>query len=100
MGNLFEEPIYENRLRHIPHFNNMGADIKAFDKTAIVRGPSKLVGRKVKATDLRAGASMLVAGMIAEGTTTIYNIEHLLRGYEKLVDKLNNVGANISLIDE
>lgn len=97
---LFEETIYENRLRHIPHLNNMGADIKAFDKTAIVRGPSKLVGRKVKATDLRAGASMLVAGMIAEGTTTIYNIEHLLRGYEKLVDKLNNVGANISLIDE
>lgn len=96
----FEETIYENRLRHIPHLNNMGADIKAFDKTALIRGRTPLIGRKVKATDLRAGASMLVAGMIAEGTTTIYNIEHLLRGYEKIVDKLNNVGANIRLIDE
>ncbi len=96
----FEETIYENRLRHIPHLNNMGADIKAFDKTALIRGRTPLVGRKVKATDLRAGASMLVAGMIADGTTIVYNIEHLLRGYEKIVDKLNNVGANIRLIDE
>lgn len=97
---LFEETIYENRLRQVPHLNNMGADIKAFDKTAIIRGKTPLVGRKVKATDLRAGASMLIAGMVAEGTTTIYNIEHLLRGYERIVDKLNNVGANIKLIDE
>lgn len=97
---LFEETIYENRLRHIPHLNSMGANIKALDKTAVIIGSTPLVGRKVKATDLRAGASMLVAGMIAEGTTTIYNIEHLLRGYEKLVNKLNNVGANIKLIDD
>lgn len=97
---LFEETIYENRLRHIPHLNNMGADIKAFDRNAIIKGSTPLVGRKVKATDLRAGASMLVAGMIAEGITTIYNIEHLLRGYERIVDKLNNVGANIKLVDE
>lgn len=97
---LFTETIYENRLRHIPHLNNMGADIHAFDRQAIIHGKTDLFGRKVKATDLRAGASMLVAGMIAEGTTTIYNIEHLLRGYEKIVDKLNNVGANIKLIDE
>ena len=97
---IFEETIYENRLRHIPHLNNMGADIKAFDKSAIINGKTDLVGRKVKATDLRAGASMLVAGMIADGTTIIYNIEHLLRGYERIVSKLNNVGANIELIDE
>lgn len=97
---LFEETIYENRLRHVPHLNNMGADIKAFDKNAIIKGKTDLVGRKVKATDLRAGASMLVAGMIADGTTTIYNIEHLLRGYERIVDKLNNIGANIKLVDE
>lgn len=96
----FEETIYENRLRHVPHLNNMGADIRAFDKNAVIRGKTKLKGRKVKATDLRAGASMLVAGMIADGTTTIYNIEHLLRGYERIVDKLNNVGANIKLVDE
>lgn len=97
---LFEETIYENRLRHIPYLNNMGANIKAFDQKAIIKGKTKLVGRMVKATDLRAGASMLVAGMIASGTTTISNIEHLLRGYERIVDKLNNVGANIKLIDD
>ena len=97
---LFEETIYENRLRHIPHLNNMGANIKAFEKNAVINGPTPLKGRRVKATDLRAGASMLVAGMIAEGETRIYNIEHLLRGYERIVDKLNNVGANIKLIDE
>ena len=97
---VFEETIYENRLRHIPYLNNMGAKINAFDKKALISGPTKLVGRRVKATDLRAGASMLVAGMIATGTTKVTNVEHLLRGYERLVDKLNNVGANIALIDE
>lgn len=97
---LFEETIYENRLRHVPHLNNMGANIKAFDTKAIIHGKTNLVGRKVKATDLRAGAAMLIAGMIADGETIIYNIEHLLRGYERIVDKLNNVGANIKLIDE
>jgi UDP-N-acetylglucosamine 1-carboxyvinyltransferase len=78
----------------------MGADIKAFDKTAIIRGKTPLVGKSVKATDLRAGAAMLIAGMVAEGETEVDNIEHLLRGYERIVDKLNNVGANIKLIDE
>lgn len=97
---IFEETIYENRLRHIPYLNNMGADIKTFDQKAVIKGKTKLKGRVVKATDLRAGASMLVAGMIAGGTTTISNIEHLLRGYERIVDKLNNVGANIKLIDD
>lgn len=97
---LFEETIYENRLRHVPYLNNMGANIKAFDQKAIITGKTPLKGRKVKATDLRAGASMLVAGMIASGTTTITNIEHLLRGYERIVDKLDTVGASIQLIDE
>ena len=97
---VFEETIYENRLRHIPYLNGMGAKINALDKKAIIVGPTPLKGRKVKATDLRAGASMLVAGMIATGTTTVTNVEHLLRGYEKLVDKLNKVGANIKLVDE
>ena len=96
---VFEETIYENRLRHVPYLNGMGANINALDKKAVISGPTKLVGRKVKATDLRAGASMLVAGMIAKGTTTVNNVEHLLRGYERIVDKLNNVGANIKLID-
>ncbi len=97
---LFEETIYENRLRHIPHLNSMGANIQAFDKKAIIMGKTPLVGKKVKATDLRAGASMLVAGLIATGTTEIQNIEHLLRGYERIVEKLESVGVNIKLIDE
>ena len=63
-------------------------------------GKTPLVGKKVKATDLRAGASMLVAGLIATGTTEIQNIEHLLRGYERIVEKLESVGVNIKLIDE
>lgn len=97
---LFEETIYENRLRHVPHLNSMGARIQAFDKKAIINGKTPLVGRKVKATDLRAGASMLVAGLIADGKTEIQNIEHLLRGYERIVEKLGSVGVNIKLIDE
>ncbi len=97
---LFEETIYENRLRHVPHLNSMGANIQAFDKKAIIMGKTPLVGKKVKATDLRAGASMLVAGLIATGTTEIQNIEHLLRGYERIVEKLESVGVNIKLIDE
>lgn len=97
---LFEETIYENRLRHVPHLNSMGANIQAFDKKAIIMGKTPLVGKKVNATDLRAGASMLVAGLIATGTTEIQNIEHLLRGYERIVEKLESVGVNIKLIDE
>lgn len=97
---MFEETIYENRLRHIPHLNAMGANIKVFDNRALIIGKTPLHGRKVKATDLRAGASMLVAGLIADGRTEISNIEHLLRGYERIVDKLSKVGVNIKIIDD
>ena len=97
---LFQETIYENRMRHIPHLNEMGANIKTFDNNAVIKGKSKLRGKEVVATDLRAGAAMMVAGMIAKGTTIITNIEHILRGYENIVVKLSNVGANIKLIDE
>ena len=97
---LFEETIYENRMRHIKHLNAMGANIKLFDRSAIITGGTPLKGRTVIATDLRAGAAMLVAGMIAEGTTTISNIEHLLRGYEKIVEKLSTVGASIRIIED
>lgn len=97
---LFEETIYENRMRHIKYLNAMGANIKLFDKSAIIFGKSDLLGRDVEATDLRAGAAMMVAGMIAEGTTKIVNIEHILRGYENIVEKLSSVGAKIEIIDE
>ena len=97
---LFEETIYENRMRHIKHLNGMGANIMQFERTALIKGKTPLKGHKVVATDLRAGASMMVAGMIASGKTTITNIEHILRGYENIVDKLSNVGADIKLVDE
>ena len=97
---VFEETIYENRLRHIPYLTTMGANIQSLEKKAVIIGPSQLRGRKVKATDLRAGASLLVAGMIANGTTEVFNVEHLLRGYENVVDKLNDCGADIKLIDD
>lgn len=96
---LFEETIYENRMRHIKHLNSMGANIQLFDKKAIIKGKTPLKGREVIATDLRAGAAMLVAGMIAKGTTIITNIEHILRGYENIVGKLTEVGGVIK-IDE
>lgn len=95
----FEETIYENRMRHIPHLNKMGANITLSGCKAQIYGKTPLTGTTVIATDLRAGAAMMVAGMIAEGTTTISNIEHILRGYENIVEKLNNVGGNIQLIE-
>lgn len=97
---IFEETIYENRMRHIKYLNEMGANIDLDGKVAMIHGKTKLHGETVEATDLRAGAAMLLAGMIAEGTTTITNIEHILRGYENIVTKLTTVGANIKIVDE
>lgn len=97
---IFEETIYENRMRHVKYLNMMGASIDADNKIAYIHGKTPLHGTNVEATDLRAGAAMLFAGMIADGTTVISNIEHILRGYENIVDKLSNVGASIKIIDE
>lgn len=97
---IFEETIYENRMRHIKYLNQMGANIELDGKIAIIHGKTKLHGAKVEATDLRAGAAMLLAGMLAEGITEITNIEHILRGYENIVQKLSNVGASIKIIED
>lgn len=94
------ETIWENRFMHIPYLVNMGADITVKNQTAAIIGPSKFKGKEIKATDLRAGAAMIAAGLIADGTTKISDIEHVLRGYENIIEKLTNVGAHISLIDE
>lgn len=90
-----EETIYENRFMHIAYLNDLGADITVKNQTATIFGPTNLVGTKVVATDLRAGAAMVIAGLLAKGTTTITNIEHILRGYEQIVEKLISVGAKI-----
>ena len=91
------ETIWENRFMHIPHLNNLGADIVVKNQTATIVGPTELKGTEVVATDLRAGAAMVAAALKAEGKTTITNSEHILRGYESIIDKLTNVGAKITL---
>lgn len=92
-----EETIYENRFQNVPYLNKMGANIEIKGKKITIKGPSKLKGKKVVATDLRAGACLVLAGLAATGTTTIKDIEHVLRGYENIIEKLTNVGAKISL---
>jgi UDP-N-acetylglucosamine 1-carboxyvinyltransferase len=95
-----EENIYENRFQNVPYLDQMGADIKIDEKQLIINGPTKLIGKEVEATDLRAGACLVLAGLKATGTTKITNIKYILRGYENIIQKLTNVGAHISLIDE
>lgn len=94
-----EETIFENRFQNIPDTIKMGANINIkSNRIAIIKGKTPLKGCEVMATDLRGGASMLICGLIAEGTTTIDNIKYILRGYEGIIDKLNKVGAKIELI--
>ncbi len=95
-----EETIYSNRMGQVPYLNSMGADIKVSNQTAYIKGKTKLYGNYVEASDLRAGAALVIAGLIADGTTTISHIEHILRGYEHIIEKLRNVGADIELIEE
>ncbi len=91
------ENIYENRFMNVYYLNKMGANISQDGKTITISGPTKLKGAKVSATDLRAGASLLIAALVADGDTEIENIEHILRGYEQIVEKLTNVGAKIEI---
>ena len=78
----------------------MGANIRIDNKLLLINGPTKLIGKEVEATDLRAGACLVLAGLKAEGQTKITNIKYILRGYENIIEKLTNVGAHISLVDE
>ena len=89
------ETIWENRFMHVVYLNQLGADITIKNQTATILGKTKLKGSQVVATDLRAGAAMVAAGLVAEGTTIITNVEHILRGYENIVEKLKGVGAKI-----
>ena len=97
---IIEETIYENRFQNLEYLNKMGAKtkVKKDNRKAIIKGPTKLRGTEVSATDLRGGASLLVAALIAEGTTTIDNVAYILRGYDKIIEKLTAVGAKIELI--
>ncbi len=91
------ETIYENRFMNTVYLNKMGANISVKGRVATILGANKLHGEDVEATDLRAGASLLLAALKAEGKTTIKNVEYILRGYEDLIEKLTNVGAKIEL---
>lgn len=90
-----EETIWENRFMHVPYLSAMGSDITVKNRTATIIGPNELRSSSVVATDLRAGAALVIAALIAEGTTMITNVEHILRGYEQIVEKLTSVGAKI-----
>ena len=94
---VLEETIYENRFKNVPYLNEMGADIKIDGRKIYVNGPTKLVGKEVTATDLRAGACLVLAGLAASGTTIVNNVEFILRGYENIVEKLNSVGAKLEI---
>ena len=95
-----EETIYENRYKNIPELEKMGANVETITNRIIkIHGPIKFKGEKVSATDLRAGACLVLAGLAASGKTEIDNVGYILRGYENIIGKLTNVGANISLID-
>ena len=94
---VVSEKIYENRFMNIPQLNKMGANICVKERIAEILGPTKLKGCEVEATDLRAGASLLLAALKAEGKTVIKNVEYILRGYEEIIEKLTNVGAKIEI---
>ena len=95
---VMTETIFENRFMHVPELNRMGANIEVEGNTAIVKGVEKLSGATVMATDLRASASLVIAGLAAEGETIVDRIYHLDRGYEHIEAKLNAVGANITRV--
>ena len=94
------ETVFENRFMHVGEFNRMGANIKTNGNCAIIPGGKALTGAQVVATDLRAGAAVVLTGLVAEGTTEVSQIYHVDRGYEKFVDKLRALGANIMRVEE
>ncbi len=94
------ESIWESRFQYTDELNKMGANITAQGKSAFFEGVDKLYGSPVYSTDLRAGAALIIAGIIAEGTTEIYNLEHIDRGYENIEEKFRSLGAKIERINE
>lgn len=99
-ASMITESIFEQRFKHIHEIRRMGADIAIEDKVAVVHGVPRLTGTSVRATDLRAGAALIVAGLMADGTTEIHNIKYIDRGYDHIEDKLNGLGAEIVRVEE
>lgn len=96
---VVRETVFENRFMHVVELNRMGADITTEAREAVIPGGKKLHGAQVRATDLRAGAAMVLAGLVATGTTEISDIYHIERGYENFVGKFKGLGADIMKVD-
>ncbi len=94
------DTIYEKRVNHVPELAKMGATISTLNDHIIYEGPNQLRGSSVKATDLRAGAALVIAGLMASGTTEITNVEYILRGYSDIIHKLTQLGAEIQLVED
>ncbi|MGB7712217.1 MAG: UDP-N-acetylglucosamine 1-carboxyvinyltransferase [Microcoleus sp.] len=97
---IINETVFENRLRHVAELNRMGADIRVKGNVAVVRGVPRLSGAPVTATDLRASAALVLAGLAADGVTTISSLQHLDRGYEQFEAKLQKLGAKLQRVKE
>ena len=96
---IIVENLFENRFKHVNELIKLGADIQIKDRVAVIKGVDRLKGANVSATDLRGGASLVLAGLKAEGYTTIHNIHHILRGYENIDKVLSSLGADIQIKD-
>jgi len=92
---VITENVYESRFRYVNELNRMGADVRVSARTAVITGVPRLTGCPVAATDLRAGAALICAGLAAEGATEVVGVDHLERGYEDLPGKLRGLGAVI-----
>lgn len=97
-SSVVSESVFENRFMHVQELSRMGADIKTEGKIAVIRGVKKLTGAQVKASDLRAGAALIIAGLTAQGNTLLLESEHVDRGYESIAAKLNAMGAQIETV--
>lgn len=94
------DTIYPQRIKHIPELNRMGANIKVDGDIIRIEGPTQLTGAQVKASDLRAGACLFIAGLMAQGETVITGVDNILRGYSNIIEKLQAIGADIQMIDD
>ena len=94
------EPVYERRFKHVDELRQMGADIRQEGQSAIINGVEQLTGARVVASDLRAGAALIIAGLVARGTTEVTAVEHIARGYDDITGKFSKLGATISFVDD
>lgn len=97
---IINESIWDSRFQYTEELNKMGAKITVQGKSAVYEGVEKLSGAPVYSSDLRAGAALVIAGTAAEGTTEIYNLEHIDRGYENIEEKFRKIGAKIERVKE